>query len=441
MIPSATSGSSRPRPHPFPGPASTVVWVAMAAWLLIGTGASAAPLAVEEDEPRFSSSVELLLEYLLTNTGKGPREPLRALWVEMLCQLPFQEFLAGRGIHDPLGLAPDHRRTLVQEFLERQFRAFDDPVRLRPRQSASLWRSLWVRHGGGLALDGDGYAALARLSAANRQRLEQRLPPMTDAVPADVQKWLDRLSLVFVHNTHVVRDVPDLPLVSSRIIREVTGLGGLNTYAFNRFLLRSDDNLFFFVGLQVDGSLGSHRESLYGKYKFSPAPDFARDRGWVSAYVMYPYDLARFGDSLDPALSAAFLADFQREFPRELAGIASAGWEAITARLGPSKRQESRWLRVLQRRLPDWLRVRGALASLDFTVSDFEALSREALRRHLTVLWRTDRENWASLEARLGRGEAGNLLYDALREVFGLDLYFEFKIPVAIPAAAIQAVR
>lgn len=441
MIHAATPGSSRPRRQALAVPASTVAVVVMAAWLLAVTGAGAALPAAEEDEPRFSSSVELLLDYLLTNTEKGPREPLRALWVDMLCQLPFQEFLAERGIHDPLGLAPDKRRTLVQEYLERRFRAFEDPARLRPRQSASLWRSLWVRHGGRLALDGDGYAALAKVSADNRRRLEQRLPPMSEAVPADVQKWLDRLSLVFVHNTHVVRDLPDLPLVSSRVIREVTGLGGLNTYAFNRFLLRSDDNLFFFVGLQVDGSLGSHRESLYGKYKFSPEPDFARDRGWVSAYVMYPYDLARFGDTLDPTLSADFLADFQHEFPRELAGVASAGWEVITTRLGPSKRDESRWLRLLQRRLPEWVRLRGKLASLDFTVSDFEALSREALRHHLACLWLSDRTAWAETEARLGRGEAGNLLYDALRKVFALDLYFEFKIPVAIPAAAIQAVH
>ncbi len=441
MFHPATPGSSRPRRPAFAVPLAAVMWVVLAAGLLAGTGAGAASPAVEEDEPRFSSSVELLLDYLLINTGKGPREPLRALWVDMLCQLPFQEFVAGRGVRDPLGLAPDQRRVLVREYLERQFRVFEDPVSLRPRQSASLWRSLWVRHDGGLALDGDGYAALARLSTDNRRRLEERLPPMSEPVPAEVQEWLDRLSLVFIHNTHVVRDVPDLPLVSSRVIREVTGLGGLNTYAFNRFLLRSDDNLFFFVGLQVDGSLGTHRESIYGKYKFSPDPAFARDRGWISAYVMYPYDLARFADSLVPGLSADFLADFRHEFPQELAGVATAGWEVITSRLGPAKRHESRWLRVLQRRLPDWVRLRGTLASLDFTVPDFEALSREALRRHLTGLWRTDRDTWAALAARLGRGEAGNLLYDALREVFGLDLYFEFKIPVAIPAAAIQAVR
>lgn len=375
-----------------------------------------------------SSATLELVDYLFSNAERQTRPGRPSAWEQLLRHPPFREFL-GRENIDGATVPEAARRTLVGSYLEAALRRFEDPAWRAECQTASLRRSLWFRGRGVGTLPADGYEALSRLSAENRRCLEGRRTGAPLSPSAEVQALLERLSFVFIHNTHVIRGKPKLPLVSSQVIRDATGLGGLNTYAFNRFVLRSDDNLFFFVGLRSGPTLGSRRESLYGKYKFSPSPEFARRWGWISPFVMYPYDLARFGANALPRSEEGFREDLRREFPT----LASGTWDALVKALGKHKREEGRWLRVLQRRFPAWLEARWALGNLDFTVPDFEALSRQALANHLGRLQTVDPVGFAAWQKRLAEGDVGDLLYDALRSVYGLDLFFEFKIPVALP--------
>ncbi len=399
------------------------------------------PETHDEELPGSADPLENLAHYLLDKSGLVQGAAAEEPWQKLQQNERFHTWLQARGVPDATLVTREDRYTHLAAFLRESLGRFSDPAFLEQRQRESMARSLFFRRDPSLEpglFSADGYRTLREISTRNRERIARLIPPVKAA--DKVRDLVQALSVVFVHNTHVIRSVPDTPLVSSRVLQEVAGIGGLNTYFFNRQFLHSDDNIFFFVLLQSGPKLGNARESLYGKYKFSPEETFARERGWVSAFVMYPYDLYRFAWNMDTALSAPLTTFFEREFPQEMRAAAGSMQELVKS-LRPYKRDNARWNRMLRDCFALWRPVRKQLGRLDFAVDDFRALTLQVIEAWLSGLYETEPVKFEEWKERLSHGDVGDLMRLAWKEVCGLDLYFEFKVPVAIPPWGLREVE
>lgn len=402
-------------------------------------------------------------EQILTNTVKestGHPDPLTDLAVYLLDKSThirineseepwrllnqnqrFQSFLQSRNLHEVYNIRRAERYKLLGEFLKDVLAPFSNPDYLSRRQSESLSRSLFFRRNPQIGIDpvnADGYITLREISANNLRRLTRSLP--TDNSPEAVERIMQKLSVVFVHNTHVLTEVPESPLVSSRILQEVSGIGGLNTYFFNRKFLNSDDNIFFFVLLQAGTQLSNMHESLYGEHRFSPEESFAQKQGWISAYIMYPYDLYRFALGCSPCDADKLSISFAKEFPKEMSECKGDINELINA-LYEYKRETIRWNRMLRDYFGLWNSVKRRLSELDFTVTDFRVLTMQVIRSYLTKMHQRNPHEFEMWQKRINGNDPGDLLRLSYKEMCGLDLYFEFKIPVAIPGWGLRKIN
>ncbi len=323
-------------------------------------------------------------------------------------------------------------RELIFRYLESVFSLLDDVEHLRSRQAEALRLALW-HHGLTSSGPQDGFACLAEVSAANRDALLRRprvaVPP---AAAEEIEQAIATIRPVFIHNTNLLKKIPEIPLVSSKEIRRAAGVGGINTFFFNRSFLRSDDNLFFFVDLATDSLTVSMMESIYGKYQFVPDETFAEERGWISAFVMYAYDLLRFAAVACPEEVPALIEVMRREYLTEL-GSEPLSVAEINQRLRHVRRAAPRSVRVLRDGFPRWNRIRKNLYTFDFTVRDFTVVVRDAFRRWLSGLATSDPARFATTLRELREKGPGGSQLEAFKQGFGLDLYFEFKIPVALP--------
>ena len=424
------------------------VWLLVLSFLFLPVSGFAKTLSVpgisetaDEDAVGGADPLDSLARYLLDKSGRLRAGEADDPWNKLNQNPRFLQFVQSRGMAQASEVQSGERYELLGAFLRESLKPFSDPVFLARRQKESMARSLFFRRDPALEpgpLPADGYQALREASARNADRLKSRIPDVS--TPDEVRELAKDLSVVFIHNTHVIRSVPDSPLVSSRVLQEVSGIGGLNTYFFNRQFLRSDDNIFFFVLLQAGPKLGNARESLYGKYKFSPEETFGRERGWVSAFVMYPYDLYRFSFGCEKTCAEQLTPVFQREFPREMTA-AKGDLQELVKSLRPYKRDNPRWNRLLRDQFPLWRPARRLLGTLDFTVDDFRSLSLAVIESYLNELYAKDRVAFAEWQARLRKGDTGDLMRLAYKEICGLDLYFEFKVPVAIPPWGLREVE
>lgn len=321
---------------------------------------------------------------------------------------------------------------LIARYFEASFSRLADPDLLRARQSEALRMALW-HHGYTTLPESDGFRSLEKVSLGNRERLFN-LPRRTVSteIAAEIEAAVSAIRPVFIHNTNLLQRIPEIPLVSSKEIRRTAGVGGLNTFFFNRGFLHSDDNLFFFLDLATASPVLPLMQSIYGKYQFVPDDAFARERGWVSAFIMYPYDLLRFAAYACPGDVPAMIDLLRAEYAAEL-GTASWTIAEINKRLRDVRRDAPRSVRVLRQGFPLWNRARKELYRLDFTVQDFTEVVREAFARWLAELASSDQVTYQqTLDIIRTKGPAGIQL-DAFKAAYGLDLYFEFKIPVALP--------
>jgi hypothetical protein len=400
------------------------------------------PPPIFGQESTAGRSLQKLVSYLLQNSEQAKTAEIRQKWEALSAHTGFQEYLREKGIADFVARPEPEKRVLVGEYLAERMNQFNEDAFLRTRQAASLRRALWFRARAGELPDaGDGYELLAKVSARNLQRLlKQHSPSAAGSVDSGIENLLKRLSLAFVHNTHVIESIPEVPLVSSRVIQDLTGIGGLNTYFFNRRFLHSDDNLFFFVDLCSDNRISSGMSSIYGSHTFAPVRSFVFERGWISAFVMYPYDLFHFAATFDADTGRDMRAALTREFPEaRITGETPA--KKITQLLAPYKRDEKRWNRFLRNHFDLWNRMRRHLCALDFTVADFETLAFSALRLWLKHLKETDTKAFENIQTRINLLDLQGILPEALAFAYGLHLYFECKIPVALPPAMLRKIH
>lgn len=230
---------------------------------------------------------------------------------------------------------------------------------------------------------------LKSLSSENRARLAKvykSSPSMKEA-----ELIVNDLRLSFTHNSvsHLGHDVArHVPILASRFLKDLTGFGGLNSqYHFNREFMKNDDNVYFiprFLGSQHDDKIPS---SYYGEHGFTLNPDYAREVGWISSFVMYPSQL-------------------QEALPRS--------YRTATG-------------------------LRKQLHKTDFTVSDFETLVKENLLSALAKLQKENPQRHArAIQDLQERDKIGGVLSDLVYHPLGIGSKWELKVPVLVPQSQIQ---
>lgn len=273
----------------------------------------------------------------------------------------------------------------------------------------------------GLRPDGkSGYATLREASRKNLERLigKRRYQPKTEMKEAE--ELVDNIQLGYVHYNSDGRlhARPKTPILSSRQIKNLTGEGGLNSsHDFNSEFMRQDDQVFFF--LYVDAS-SKKAGTEYGTNQFALNPDYAREKAWISAFVMYSNDLGRNGRHLRP------------ETARKLSNSPAMESAGSVAHLQPQ--------------MASWTKLRNSLHKLDFTVGDFETLIHEQMLRSLEKLQKKDARAYEAalktmrnkfLNKSDGSGDAAEefdkLVNDLVFAPLDLPAFYELKVPVAVP--------
>ena len=152
-----------------------------------------------------------------------------------------------------------------------------------------------LQHHGLRTSETDGYEALAKLSLKNASRLAPQKTSIKN-VSADFIKALDAaldaIEFGYVHNSsrHNV-SLRISPTLSTRVIVRF-GLGTpLNTAEFNTDILKSDGNVFFHVVPKLKQYPTPRLFNRYGQYTFNLVKEFAHKHGWISPFLMNPYEL------------------------------------------------------------------------------------------------------------------------------------------------------
>jgi hypothetical protein len=248
-----------------------------------------------------------------------------------------------------------------------------------------------LRHRGASIEPGlHGYAHLHALSAENYSRQIVRFTvmfftPIDSAFPeAQVDDVLSEIELVYVHNTTGLFKRPSAPLLSSRELTAMGIDGKLNTAEFNREILKTDGNVYFYAIPHVKSAPFPEVVSPYGNVNLVLNPIYAETYGWASPYLMRPEDLDK--------------------------------------------------LRMPIRHLHEW----------DFKPSDLLKLIRNTFRVSLLRLWREDRAEFDRVLAALKKGDD---LLPLMREysLGRLGIPFEqihngleLKVPIAVAPEALD---
>ena len=203
-------------------------------------------------------------------------------------------------------------------------------------------------------------------------------------------------------------------------------LGGANTSYFNKQILHTDDQVYFYA-LLGPPNYSSARYGDFGRAQFRLNESYASAHGWVSAYVMYPEDLAKFAKRAAPDHSLS--RDSFWTVPSEIA----------EDQVSPAIRAETTVLQHLLHRC-------------DFTVADWSFVLRNQLKIAMSELSSKDFPFFSNtMRILAGQNYDGNLensirAWDELQNLLdelvfrplGLPKDFELKVPVAVPAEQLR---
>jgi hypothetical protein len=281
-----------------------------------------------------------------------------------------------------------------------------DGAELRALQDASLKKSLQAR--GSRVAMASGYDTLKIESANNRKRWSEAVTSGDD-IP-EARKLLSHLDFIFQHNTMRYTHRGHSPIFSSRQLELLGMTGGLNTLKFNRDILQTDDNVYFFVLPILKGVTKISADDLpdskgaYGRNYFQLDSTYAETAAWVSPFIMFPDEFINTVSAIDPMIGRS-LAHSSTQSKNYL-GLARKGVET--------------------------------LHRADFTVDDFRGLIQDRLYDTLRELHRDEPRMYETTLANLKSGD-----YAALKSTLQLFVFypmglrddrFECKVPVAVPA-------
>ncbi|MBW2731567.1 MAG: hypothetical protein JRH20_04185 [Deltaproteobacteria bacterium] len=269
---------------------------------------------------------------------------------------------------------------------------------------------------------------LRTISKENVARLLKGRTYRSSRAMRQAERLVNKLRLKPIHNTSTTMERSQSPLLSTHWL-EQTGLGsGANSRAFNKDFLASEDNVHFFATFATPKSSVKTVVSEYGEFAATMKRRFTRNRGWVSAFVMYPGDLHRIARHLAPKEHREILENFKATAAKrqyeEYVKYGRLDWQHVTAQLDP------------------WTSVREQLHKLDFTVPDFEKLVKRHLLFELSQLRLSNPTAFRRALRELETGHVdswvhkSSLLKRFVFDPLGMPEHYELKVPVAVPSSA-----
>lgn len=138
-----------------------------------------------------------------------------------------------------------------------------------------------------IASDQSAYSALAALSEDNVKRIKG-LNLYKGSLPFEIEDLIYSIEYQPGHFSQSGHSGMTLPLLSSRTLKEIGVIpyGHNSSRKFNRELIQSDDNVFFFpMSYNLKGS------TRYGSIATFLDKDFARQKAWISPTTMDPVHL------------------------------------------------------------------------------------------------------------------------------------------------------
>ena len=274
-----------------------------------------------------------------------------------------------------------------------------------------------------------GYDCLKKLSRLNVKRIlgdfSVKSALAQNPEIASVYEKLSTWRLRTIHNSHHLDHKTSIPIFSSDQLLSLGLRGGRNTGGFSEWLGGADQVFFFadFMSPQTPDDL-ARMKSPYGGKVASLLEDYARERAWVSPFIMT-----------------------EDEFSE--AARAIKGWNWYLRAIDKTK--DSNLTR-------NWkVFAKQALDQLDFTVSDFEELNRALVIQKLVQLKKTRPAEFRlalqgfALSERELKLRANQGILAAYAKVmsysspggyftFGSrsNLSWEVKVPVAVPPEGVQ---
>ncbi len=176
-----------------------------------------------------------------------------------------------------------------------------------------------------LALQGENIASLSRHNL-ERFKLDQHYD-----LPEPIADKISRISNAFLHNTHHEHVGKNYPILSSReLAKSGFATAGQNTLAFNRSLLKSDGNVFFFtqVKFHQDAPAPSSLK-LFGDFLVYANRDKISSRAMITPFLMWPEHIIDLLRQSSPDLLKKYdfdgyvrvLEDLNAEFRGSLANV------------------------------------------------------------------------------------------------------------------------
>ncbi|MCB0417988.1 MAG: hypothetical protein H6617_10845 [Bdellovibrionaceae bacterium] len=374
--------------------------------------------------------------------GKADPNVFQHLWDST----PFQTFLTDTE-RPVVGEYPEDDPEAIKDYLDLRLPEFNAGRELEKKQAASLKESMILR--GAKPGRKGGYAALAALSAENRDRL-LAAHPYAQGTPGmeQAEALVAKLGLLYTHNAPRAVQTPKYSLLSSAALAGLGFPGGLNTSEFNRWL-KSDEGVFFFVDPYVERSSGrlvasqaNAARQRYGEYQFELDSKYADKRAWISLYVMDVDELIAFAKVVHPKqyqdivtlLNETYHYDFEarRSMPfEELMEFANGG--------PPEKAWE--FVRRTRGLEPKLLDLRHSLHRLDFSPADFRMVIRQTLLCQLNSMRLNQPPQFSRAVEILAEGDAREfrrLLNDEVFTILGIPNEYELKVPVAVPVQGMR---
>jgi hypothetical protein len=245
---------------------------------------------------------------------------------------------------------------LMKNYKKYFFDSFENPIYLATEQDKALKEILSVH--GITRNDLSGRKLLETTSSENVKRiLSNHSVSLTRADEAEFNHLANQIELAFVHNTANLQDLPIEALLSSRQLENFGFRGGLNTFRFNKEVMKTDDNVYFVTSYKRKGDSTFRGLGEYGGNNLVLNPAYAKANGWISHFVMHPDQLLEYGVKLDPKKYGPVLKKYERYLYGEKVSPADFPDELKNA----------------------LFEVRQLLHLSDFTVSDFERLLRRGI--------------------------------------------------------------
>ncbi|MCO5141769.1 MAG: hypothetical protein M9962_01610 [Oligoflexia bacterium] len=333
----------------------------------------------------------------------------------------FAKFLQEKKIVELDALSINEQKKILEEYAASAFSSYRSKESLTKMRALSLQKQSRLR-GSTQIKD---FASASRI---NTKRILENLKVPDTPEMIELKKIFEEIETFFVHHTNFDINGRNLeaPLLSSRQLEEI-GLGrGLNSQNhFNRDIIQSDDNVFFFVSFKkksVNALDMNSNDWKYGTERIYLDKSFARENGWISYFMMYPDQFLSYLRKYHPELIPKLENAIETKLSIKLYDI---NLKTAFANL-----RADQW-NTLNEAEPELVsKLLGSLHTMDFTVDDFEKVWKAQALHKLYEILQSDPKEFQRILSEFKSSDP-EISVRPLEKDHLIDS-FEMKIPVAI---------